>query len=359
MTHPNHNPVTVYMNNLIEILNKNPNLKLSSLDPRYFLLKKTFISNFMIKMLLDYNFYHKNKYNLWGDIEEYNNSLAIKDMPSDYILNDNFQKIYKEITQEINTFNVGNGENLLENLLSQYYFSIYTQKFLFSQGLIMFIDHEEPTKLHNLVYTFNIYYPNSNYLPYLKMITIIAYYESLSPLLFQNNFDIVFNILSMVAQIEEDEDYIKEEYWELIQVIADKTKFIQYQKEMYKSLVLINNGQIGIGINLFRDNLRKYYYLLYKPMKRFSPREYININQPSKKIQSFSMFTQENDHRLVFHTMGYNNFNDKFFYQYNVSSTSINLVNIIIMNMMEKSIEKSQEYITYQNYKKQLDKIKY
>jgi hypothetical protein len=46
------------------------------------------------------------------------------------------------------------------------------------------------------------------------MITIVSYYESLSPLLFQNNFDIVFNILSLVESM--GEEYIKPSYEILI-----------------------------------------------------------------------------------------------------------------------------------------------
>jgi hypothetical protein len=353
----NHNPVVIYVNNLLEILNKNSDISWTPVSAKYFFLKKKIISNYMINFLLDYNFYHQNKYHLWGDIEEYNNRLIIQDqLIMGQQLPEKFQNIYKEFVGDINGFNPGNAENLLETLLSQYYFSIYTQKFLFSQGVIMFLSREEATKIHNLVYTFNLYYPESKYLQHLKIITIIAYYESLSPLLFQNNFDIVFNILSLVDSLDPDD--MKDDHNKLMEKILDNTKFIQYQKEMYKALILINNGQVAMGFNLLENELFKYKKLLYKPMEIFSPREYNGLNQPSQRIQKAYMFLGHRDNQWIFDTLNYRNIHHRVHYSMAMAQEHWNLPSIITMDMVQKTIEQSPQYKIYQLYKKKYDGLK-
>ena len=77
-----------------------------------------------------------------------------------------------------------NPENAMEILINNYYFSIYTQKFFISSILLSFINKENPEKIHGLVNFFENNYPSNKKLLFLKVLALISYYESISPILY-------------------------------------------------------------------------------------------------------------------------------------------------------------------------------
>jgi hypothetical protein len=351
------NPVMVYLHNLLSINESNP-IKdglTPTVSPVYvFFIKHKAVQQHLLKIILDFAFYDNNQDELFADFAEYDNNKTVQDEKKIEKIIEKYPDIYKKLEKQLNYFSEASSDTLLETMVSQYYFSIYTQKYFFSQGLIMFVNKEEAHKIHNVIYNFEIYYPESKYLKFLKLLTIIAYYESLSPLLYQNNFDVIINILSLDNDLKVHKSFYNHHKF-LLKTIVKATKLNQSKKEMYKSFLLINDGQVGVGYNLLNRQMEKYNYILNKPLRKFSIQRYFDYLQ-LRPNQISCLFVKDKD-GLIARTLSNENLNNNTFYFQNNHKKNIN-VDCVLINGEKMGIMNGEDYKQLIPFKKIQQSVK-
>ena len=355
-----NNPTLQYLAILRDLLSTNPiNDQADSKD--LILMGHRVIQKNTLQILLDYIMYN-NTYkkdptikSLLGDLYELHNKEKILNQNQLKALLKN-KKVRKSFTLLQNQLYLHeNPENILEIFLNNFFFSIYTQKFFIVYIIMAFINEEVPEKIYGLVNFFENNYPSSKHIAFLKLLVLITYYENLSPLLYQHDFMGFMTIFYLIKEIKEQD--IKKNYWFILDYIELNTKYIQYEKEIYKAKTLINNGQIGIGINLYKRQLEKYNELVNFPLKDFSIKEFHYLTKSSNLLDP-SLYLDKT-HESLFYKSFYKKI-DYGFLKMNPQIQGTNYHNqfnnlqnnIIIFNIEKDKIIKGKFYKRYKYHQK-------
>jgi hypothetical protein len=177
-------------------------------------------------------------------------------------------------------------DGVLESLIENNYFSIFTQKVLLLHYYTGFLQREEPQILNGLLNIMQTNYENNKYLLWMKLLLIISYYEEISQKAYNNDIQHISYCQSLCDEIlgeivgnpsgitlyNNDNKAFTKKNVKYIRKMKFNLEMIFFQKEIYKYKNMIKNGQIDTGISLFRNVLVRINSMLYKKyFNHFSP----------------------------------------------------------------------------------------
>ena len=139
----------------------------------------------------------------------------------------------------------------------------------------------------------------------------------------------------------------------------------QYEKEIYKAKTLINNGQIGLGLYIYKKELRKYKNLINYRLESYSVKEYYNLDKISNNLLNASLFLDTTGDKL-FHKTFYKKLNYEFLklnpnlydmknYKENAKIKDKSL----ILTIEKEMIKKTPLYIKYKKHLNEYNKFIY
>jgi hypothetical protein len=249
------------------------------------------------------------------------------------------------------TFKIYSDINL-EKIIGEYYFSIYTQKILILQFLVLFINNESPKTLHSMVNALEFNYPENYIIYWLYFLLIISYKESLSPLAYQSDFDTINEILFLIKKLDQSSPFFLE-----LQSIKRAVQLIYCKKEIYKYITLLENGSMGVGFNGFKKYLKEYEKCLFKPLHKYSIPSYVQNYKLRNYLRQFQFFNYKKEFLWAWElkTQGKKMQTINYGYPMIPMAMKDQLIN---MEIITDSIKQSEDYQWFLKYKKFYKQLK-